>query len=472
MAILAVDAGTTGVTAIAYQDGVPVARAYTEFPSHHPRPGWVEQDALQIWDAVRSVGKQVAAQCVVEGVGFTVQRETVVLWDKVTGKPVAPAIVWQDSRTQARCAELDAWEDTVRSRTGLVIHPYFSATKLEWLLQEHGARAARGELLAGTVDAWLAWKATEEHVTDHTNASRTMLFDIHKDRWDEELLELFGVPEALLPEVVPSSGVVGHTGVFGRDVPVAGLVGDQQGALFGQGCRAAGQAKNTYGTGCFLLQHTGTTAAASTHGLLTTRAASTGSAQFALEGSVFTGGAAIQWLRDKLGIIEASPAINDLAAQTDSTDGVMVVPALSGLGAPYWDPAARGAILGLTGGTGAPHVALATLQSIALQSAVLVHAMEADSGIALPELRVDGGAAHSDLLMQIQADVLQRPVRRPADVETTARGAAALAGLALDAWTDEQESTVLFAPEKPAAWAEAKLERWRKAVASVRLFGS
>lgn len=372
------------------------------------------------------------------------------------------------------------WQDEVRRRTGLVIDPYFCATKLEWLLQNvEGARAdaQRGRLAFGTIDSWLAWHLTGAHVTDHTNASRTLLWDIHRGDWDDGLLDLFGVPDAVLPEVVSSSGTVGEV----RDgplagVPVAGLVGDQQAALFGQRCFERGQGKNTYGTGCFLLQHTGGDAVPSERGLLTTRAASTdGRARYALEGSVFVAGAAIQWLRDGLKMIDASPDVNDEAAKSEDSGGVVVVPAFAGLGAPHWDPHARGAVLGLTRGTSRRHIARATLESIAFQSADVLGAMEADSGLRLPELRVDGGATRSDLLMQFQADLIQRPVVRPADVETTALGSGFLAGLAVDAWTladlaAEPEGATVFEPGVPAEAMETKRRAWESAVGAVRAF--
>lgn len=481
--MLAIDAGTTGVTALLLDAKRRVeARAYQEFQQYYPHPGWVEHDAREILDAAIRAGREalrearVVAKDVV--IGITDQRETTVLWERASGKPLHRAIVWQDRRTSKRCRELESEAEAIRAKTGLVTDPYFSATKLEWLLQNvdgAAAQAAKGKLAFGTIDAWLAWSLTGKHVTDDTNASRTMLFDIHRSRWDPDLLELFGVPESLLPQVVPSSGSIGPV----RDGPLegaelAGLVGDQQAALFGQGCTRKGETKNTYGTGCFLLQHTGVDAVASRHGLLTTRAASTdGTPQYALEGSVFVGGAAVQWLRDGLKLIDSSPEVNDRAAEGDDTAGVVVVPAFAGLGAPYWDAEARGAILGLTRGSSRRHVARATLESIAHQSHDVLEAMEKDSGAPLPELRVDGGASQSDILMQAQADLLQRPVVRPAMVETTALGAAALAASATDIWGNDAlaaEDDARFEPQMAPDEARARIHRWRAAVAAVRSF--
>ncbi|MCA1810643.1 MAG: glycerol kinase GlpK [Halobacteriales archaeon] len=482
--ILAIDEGTTGVTALVLAGRRVVGRAYAELPQSYPRPGWVEQDPRAILDTVRSVGRRAlrdakAAPRDVAAVGITNQRETTVLWDRHTGEPVAPAIVWQDRRTAARCQELRPdWEGQVRRRTGLVLDPYFCATKLEWLLGRRGlrARAGRGDLAFGTVDAWLASRLAGRHSTDPTNASRTLLWDIHRGAWDAELLGLFGVPEAVLPEVVPSSGVVGETGAFGGSIPVAALVGDQQAALFGQGCTRPGEAKTTYGTGAFLLQNTGAGALQSHHGLLATRAASPDvRAQFALEGSVFTAGAAIQWLRDQVGFAASAPEVDKLAAQVPDTAGVQVVPAFTGLGAPHWDPDARGAILGLTRGADRRHLARAVLESIALQSTEVLLAMQKDSGHALPRLRVDGGAAKSALLLQMQADLLQRPVVRPANLETTAMGAGMLAGLAVDLWTlagvrAKHPGDTVVKPKASPAEAHRRMAAWSRAVAATRAF--
>jgi glycerol kinase len=482
--ILAIDEGTTGVTALVLAGRRVVGRAYAELPQSYPKPGWVEQDPRAILDTVRSVGRRAlrdakASPRDVAAVGVTNQRETTVLWDRRSGEPVAPAIVWQDRRTAARCQELRPdWEGQVRRRTGLVLDPYFCATKLEWLLERRGlrARAGRGDLAFGTVDAWLASRLAGRHATDPTNASRTLLWDIHRGEWDAELLGLFGVPEAVLPEVVPSSGIVGETGAFGGSIPVAALVGDQQAALFGQGCTRPGEAKTTYGTGAFLLQNTGAEALQSHHGLLATRAASPdGRAQFALEGSVFTAGAAIQWLRDQVGLAASAPEVDRLAAQVPDTAGMQVVPAFTGLGAPHWDPDARGAILGLTRGADRRHLARAVLESIALQSTEVLLAMQRDSGHALPRLRVDGGAAKSALLLQMQADLLQRPVVRPANLETTAMGAGMLAGLAVDLWTladvrAKHPGDTVVRPKASPAEAHRRMAAWSRAVAATRAF--
>jgi glycerol kinase len=487
MQILAIDAGTTGVTALVV-DGKRrvVGRAYAEFAQHFPRPGWVEHDGLEILATVERVAKDSCKAAGIRptdlaGVGITNQRETTVVWERASGKPIHHAIVWQDRRTAARCKELASSRSRIRGVTGLELDAYFSATKLEWLLANvPGARkrAAAGELAFGTIDSWLAWHLTGCHVTDVTNASRTMLYDIKASAWSTELLELFGVPEAVLPEVVPSSHVVGPvTAAWARGVPLAALVGDQQSALFGQRCFAAGQAKSTYGTGCFLLQHTGTTPIASKNGLLTTRAASLDATpQYALEGSVFVAGAMIQWLRDGLKMIQAAPETDTLAESVADSGGVVVVPALTGLGAPHWDAEARGAILGLTRGTTRAHIARATLEAIAFQTAEVVHAMEHDSGIRVPELRVDGGATQSAPLLQIQADLLLSPVVRPANVETTALGAAYLAGIAVGAWTrDDLEAApgdTVVQPRSSAEEALGRMQEWHRAVAAVRAFGS
>ncbi len=483
--VLAVDEGTTGVTVLVLDARRKVVgRAYREIGQSYPKPGWVEQDAGEIWDATRATMKAAlrasrASAARVAAIGITNQRETTVVWDRRTGKPVAPAIVWQDRRTAARCHELKPeWEETVRRRTGLVLDPYFCATKLEWVLRDRRVRerADAGKLAFGTIDTWLAWKLTGRHVTDPTNASRTLLWDIHQGAWDGELMALFGVAPTLLPEVVPSSHVLGETDVLGAPVPVASLVGDQQAALAGQLCLKAGDAKATYGTGAFLLQHTGGKAVESRHGLLTTRAASLdGRAQFALEGSVFTAGAAIQWLRDQLGLIAKAPDVDRLAAQVPDTGGVHLVPAFTGLGAPHWDPDARGALLGLTRGTDKRHLARAVLESIAFQCADVVEAMEQDSGLRMPALRADGGAARSDLLLQMQADLLQRPVLRPKELDTTAMGAGLLAGRAVGLWRlrDIQAGSHVQSETTPGigrAEAARRLAGWRTAVAAARAY--
>ncbi len=482
--MLAVDEGTTGVTSLVVDaEGAVVARAYREVPQSYPQPGWVEQDAQAIWHLTRqTMAEAIAAARIganqLSAIGVTNQRETTVVWDRRTGKPVAPAIVWQDRRTADVCAKLKPrWEAAVRRRTGLVLDPYFSATKVQWLLRDDRLRlrAKEGRLAFGTIDSWLAWNLTGRHVTDATNASRTLLMDLERGTWDQEMLDLFGVPAAMLPEIVPSSGTIGTTDVAGPAVPVASLVGDQQSALFGQGCTRAGEAKNTYGTGCFLLQHTGASKVRSRHGLLSTRAASTGKAQFALEGSVFTAGAAIQWMRDQLGMIRAAPEVDKLAAEVDDAGGVHVVPAFTGLGAPHWDPAARGAILGLTRGSDRRHIARAALEGIALQSADVLWAMEKDSGTRIPRLRADGGASQSAPLLQFQADILARPVVRPANVETTAMGAAYLAGMAVDLWgiadvrrPRSGDSTVR--PRMAASEVKRRVAAWRLALRAVRAF--
>lgn len=483
--VLAVDEGTTGVTVLVLDARRKViGRAYREIRQSYPKPGWVEQDAAEIWDATRATMKAAVRAAKVPAtrvaaIGITNQRETTVLWDRRTGRPVAPAIVWQDRRTAARCAELKPrWQDAVRQRTGLVIDPYFCATKLEWLLRDRRLRdrAAAGRLAFGTIDSWLAFNLTGRHVTDPTNASRTLLWDIHLGAWDAELLGVFGIPHAILPDVVPSSHVVGATDVLGPSIPVASLVGDQQAALAGQLCLKPGDAKATYGTGCFLLQHTGGKAVASRHGLLTTRAASLdGRAQFALEGSVFTAGAAIQWLRDQLGVIRKAPEVDRLAAQVPDSGGVHVVPAFTGLGAPHWDPEARGAILGITRGTDKRHLARAVLDSIAFQCAEVAEAMEKDSGLRMPSLRVDGGAARSNLLLQMQADLLQRPVVRPQELDTTAMGAGLLAGRAVDMWRlrDLKAGAHVqaeFTPNVGPGEAVRRMAGWRAAVAATRSY--
>lgn len=483
--ILAIDEGTTGVTALVLDGERRVkGRAYQEIPCRYPRPGWVEQDAMAVARATVAAGKAALAQARrtardLSAVGIANQRETTVLWDRRSGRPVGPAIVWQDRRTSARCRELQPqWQDEVRRRTGLVLDPYFSATKLEWMLRggRLRARAKAGGLAFGTIDAWLAFRLTGRHATDPTNASRTLLWGLRSGEWDPELLDLFGVPESVLPEVVPSSSIVGMTTAFGGEVPVASLVGDQQSALFGLHGLSAGDAKNTYGTGCFALQHTGGKAVASRHGLLTTRAAQVDRRpQYALEGAVFVAGAAIQWLRDGLRLFRKAPDVDRLANQVEDSAGVTVVPAFTGLGAPHWDPEARGAILGLTRGADRRHLAYATLESIAFQCTDVLLAMEKDSGLPVPRLRVDGGAARSAPLLQMQADLLQRPVTRPANVETTAMGAGLLAGLAVDAWTMKDlkggaEDAREVRPRMRRAEAERRLAVWHQAVAAVRTF--
>jgi glycerol kinase len=460
-AILAIDQGTTGTTCMVVgSDGSILSRAYSEFGQHYPKPGWVEHDAQEIWsvtlrlaqEAMTAAGAHMGPgtagveAAVVAGIGITNQRETVVVWDRSTGKPIHNAIVWQDRRTAARCRELQAHgrEELIRSRTGLVIDPYFSGTKLEWLLEhvpDARDRAQAGELAAGTMDSWLIWQLTggRVHATDPTNASRTMLYNIGRRDWDDELLDLLGVPRAILPDVRPSSGVFGETeaALFGHPIPVAGVAGDQQAALFGQGCWRAGLAKNTYGTGAFLLLHTGDERVESRSGLLTTIACGPeGQPEYALEGAIFVAGAGVQWLRDGLGLLREAAETADMAAALDSNDGVYFVPAFVGLGAPHWNPEARGTMVGLTRGTDARHLARAVLEAMAYSTRDVLIAMEKDSGVQAVELAVDGGAASNDWMMQFQADILDLPVRRPANLETTALGAAGLAGLATGVWAD------------------------------------
>jgi glycerol kinase len=491
--VAAIDQGTTGTTVLVLDARGRVAgRAYREFTQHYPKPGWVEHDADEIWTVTLGVLRQACRKAGARGrnlaaIGITNQRETVVVWERRTGKPVHRAIVWQDRRTAARCDTLrgQGAEDLIRRKTGLVLDPYFSGTKLEWLLRESPKagrlreRAERGELCFGTIDAWLIFKLTggAVHATDPTNASRTLLYDIHRLDWDDELCRLLGVPRGMLPDVRPSSGSFGETtpDVLGTPVPIAGVAGDQQSALFGQGCVEAGSAKNTYGTGCFLLMHTGAQAVTSEHGLLTTVACdAAGKPAYALEGAVFVAGAAIQWLRDGLGLLKKAAESERLAKSVDSTLGVHLVPAFVGLGAPYWDAGARGALLGLTRGVTRSHVVRAALESLAYQTRDVVDAMAADAGKALSELRVDGGAAANDFLMQFQADVLGVPVERPKLVETTAMGAAALAGLGVGFWRSPRQLDAArridkrFKPKMPAAKRNDLYEGWQAAVARVR----
>ena len=476
--VLALDQGTTSSRAILFdREGKPVATAQRELPQSYPSPGWVEHDAEVIWATQLSAAREALRTVAVEeiaAVGIANQRETTVIWDRESGIPAHPALVWQDRRTAERCEELRAegWEPRVQGLTGLLLDSYFSATKLEWLLQ----RFEEPERLAfGTIDSFLLWRLTggTVHATDATNASRTLLYDIHRREWSPDLLNLFRVPASVLPRVVPSSGIVGHThpDLFGRAIPIAGIAGDQQAACFGQACFHPGMVKSTYGTGCFLLAPTGKEAVASTHRLLTTVSAPEG---YALEGSVFAAGAAVQWLRDELGIIARADEIDALAASVRDTAGVHVVPAFVGLGAPYWDPHARGAILGLTRGSGRAHIARATLESIAFQCRDVLEAMSQDRGEPFREVRVDGGAAANDLLMQMQADLLGVPVIRPKVTETTALGAAYLAGLATGFWTSQEEIAGLWQRDRmfEPAWTEDRREAayagWQSAVRRVR----
>ncbi|MBA4063339.1 MAG: glycerol kinase [Isosphaera sp.] len=484
--VMALDSGTTSARAVVFApDGAVRAVAQKEFAQHYPRPGWVEHDPLDLWTAqlgvaVEALGRAGLRPKDVAAIGITNQRETTVVWDRRTGDPVGNAIVWQDRRTAPFCDRLraDGHEDTIRGKTGLVVDAYFSASKIAWILDNvPGARekAEAGHLAFGTVDTWLIWKLTDGrlHVTDSSNASRTMLYDIHAGRWDDELQTLFRVPRSMLPEVRASSEVYGEatTALGLGSVPIAGVAGDQQAALFGQLCTEPGLTKNTYGTGCFMLQCTGPQAVASKNNLVTTVAwAIGGKTDYALEGSVFVAGAVVQWLRDGLGLIRSSEEVNALAATVPDNGGVYLVPAFTGLGAPHWDPYARGTIVGLTRGTTAGHLARAALESIAFQSADLLDAMRADAGQPVAELRVDGGASRSDLLMQFQADLLGVPVVRPAVTETTAVGAAYLAGLAVGFWKSPAEIAAQrvverrFEPGPGAAQVRGLKAGWDRAV--------
>ncbi len=491
--ILALDQGTTSSRAIVFDaEGAPRAIAQREFRQLYPQPGWIEHDPYEIWITQRDVAREAVEQAgiaatEIRAIGITNQRETTLLWDRQTGEPLYNAIVWQDRRTAAMCSELRASgaEPTVRAKTGLMFDPYFSGTKLAWMLDHlpgARARAERGELAFGTVDTWLAWNFSQSrtHVTDPSNASRTLLFNIHTGDWDGELLSILRIPRAILPDVYPSAHVFGMAApeILGEAAAIAGIAGDQQAALFGQGCHRSGMAKNTYGTGCFMLLHTGERAVASANGLVTTAAAQLGRArdardadkEYALEGSVFAAGAVVQWLRDEMRFFSSSAEISALAASVPDNGGVYLVPAFAGLGAPHWDPFARGTIVGLTRGSGRAHLARAALESIAYQSADVLDAMQKDSGEKLSELRVDGGAAANDLLMQFQADVLGVPVVRPRVLETTALGAAYLAGLATSLWSSREEIAAhwemerRFEPQMNRDAAEELLARWRAAV--------
>jgi len=484
--ILALDQGTTSSRALVFdREGGVRAMAQQEFTQIFPRPGLVEHDGREIWATQAGVATEAIARAgitpaQVAAIGITNQRETTLLWDRVTGEPLYNAIVWQDRRTAPLCDRLkaDGLEPVFRRKTGLVLDPYFSGTKLAWLLDTipgARARAETGELAFGTVDSWLAWKLSggRLHITDASNASRTLMFDIRSQEWDKELLEILRIPAPLLPRVVDSSAVYGETagGLFSAAIPIAGMAGDQQAALFGQACGTAGMAKNTYGTGCFMLMHTGDQPVVSRCNLLTTVAwRINGKPEYALEGSVFIAGAAVQWLRDGLGIIRASGDVEALAASVPDSGGVCLVPAFTGLGAPHWDPYARGTITGMTRGTTAAHIARATLESIAFQSADLLSAMESDSGIRLSELRVDGGATVNALLMQFQSDLLGVPVVRPRTSETTALGAAYLAGLAVGYWRDRKEIAShwqkehVFTPTMGRAEAAGLRRRWERAL--------
>ncbi|SEH41762.1 glycerol kinase [Halobacillus karajensis] len=491
--ILSIDQGTTSSRAILFNKaGKIVETAQKEFEQFFPKPGWVEHDANEIWTSVLACIADVLRKSDVQpqqiaGIGITNQRETAVVWDKNTGKPIHRAIVWQSRQTEEICKELRAasHNDLFREKTGLLLDPYFSGTKVKWILDNvEGARekADQGDLLFGTVDTWLVHKLSggKAHMTDYSNASRTLMYNIYDLKWDEELLDILGVPASMLPEVKPSSEIYAHTvdyHFFGHEVPIAGIAGDQQAALFGQACFDKGMAKNTYGTGCFMLMNTGEEGVASKHGLLTTLAwGLDGKVEYALEGSIFVAGSAIQWLRDGLNLIESAPETEAYATAVDSTEGVYLVPAFVGLGTPYWDSDARGAMFGLTRGTTKEHFVRATLESLAYQTKDVLDAMIADSGIDLKALRVDGGAVRNNFLMQFQSDILGVPVERPVVQETTALGAAFLAGLAVGYWKDkdeikqQSENDRTFTVEMSKD-EQAKLYKgWQKAVEATRQF--
>ena len=490
--VLALDQGTTSSRAVIFnRAGEVVSLTQAEFPQIYPQPGWVEHDPAAIWASQSATLSGALAQAnldprAIAAIGVTNQRETTLVWDRETGVPVYNAIVWQDRRTADFCAQLkrEGVEPLVTERTGLRLDPYFSATKVRWILDHVAgarARAEQGKLLFGTVDSWLLWQLTtggeRKHVTDVTNASRTLLFDIHRGVWDDELLTLFGIPRAMLPEVRSSSEVYGEAGPHSNisGVPIAGIAGDQQAALFGQACYTPGMAKNTYGTGCFLLMNTGSKAVPSRNNLLTTIAWRIGGqTEYALEGSVFIGGAVVQWLRDELCLVRSAAELDELASSVPDTGGLYVVPAFAGLGAPHWDPYARGVAVGITRGINRAHFCRAALESIAFQSADLISCMEKDSGLQLTELRVDGGASRSVPLLQIQANLLGAPVVRPRSVETTALGAAYLAGLAVGYWENRADITrnwsadVTIKPTRPASEMQAQRRQWDRAVARSR----
>lgn len=485
--ILALDAGTTSSRAILFdRNSKVIGISQKEFRQYYPHPAWVEHDAMEIWGTQSGVAREVLETTGIRpheiaAIGIANQRETTIVWDRHTGKPVYNAIVWQCRRTANYCEDLkkDGWTEIIRQKTGLIPDAYFSATKIAWILDHvEGARrkAERGDLLFGTVDTWIVWNLTrgKTHVTDFSNASRTMLFNIHTLTWDEEILQKLRIPRQMLPEVRGSSEVYGHTDPHtfgGENIPIAGVAGDQQAALFGQGCFKEGMVKNTYGTGCFVLMNTGYRPISSAHGLVTTIAwGIDGKITYALEGSVFVAGAAIQWLRDELRMIYDAPETEYYANKIDSTNGVVVVPAFTGLGAPYWDMYARGGIFGLTRGTKREHLVRATLESLAYQSKDIIEAMKSDSGIAIPALRVDGGASANRFLMQFQADMLDIPVHWPRVFETTALGAAYLAGLAVGYWKDlseiEDDFVIerIFLPDMPEERRRKKYRMWKKAV--------
>ncbi|MDD7265734.1 MAG: glycerol kinase GlpK [Subdoligranulum sp.] len=487
--VMALDAGTTSNRCILFNEkGEMCSVAQKEFTQYFPKPGWVEHDAIEIWltqyaVAAEALAKLNATAADIAAIGITNQRETTIVWDKNTGEPVYHAIVWQDRRTAEYCDSLVAkgLKESFRAKTGLVIDPYFSGTKIRWILENvEGARerAEKGELLFGTVETWLIWKLTggKVHVTDYSNASRTMLYNIIDLKWDEEILKELNIPACMLPEVRPSSCVYGETteDLFGGSIPISGAAGDQQSALFGQTCFNPGEAKNTYGTGCFMLMNTGEKPVFSKNGLVTTIAwGLDGKVEYALEGSIFVAGSAIQWLRDQLRLVDSAPDSEYFAKKVKDTNGCYVVPAFTGLGAPHWDPYARGAILGLTRGVNKYHVIRATLDSLCYQVNDVLQAMKADSGIELAALKVDGGASANDLLMQIQSDIIQAPVHRPVCVETTAMGAAYLAGLAVGYWTSKEDVIrnwsidKVFNPEISEEDRNKRVAGWNKAVRCV-----
>lgn len=491
--ILSLDQGTTSSRAILFnQKGEIVHTAQKEFTQYFPKPGWVEHDANEIWGSILAVIASVLSESSIKpeqiaGIGITNQRETAVVWDKETEKPIYNAIVWQSRQTSDICDELKAqgYNDLFREKTGLLIDAYFSGTKVKWILDNvEGARekAEQGKLLFGTIDTWLIWKLSggKAHVTDYTNASRTLMYNIHELKWDQELLDILTVPASMLPEVCPSSQVYANTvshHFFGQEIPIAGAAGDQQAALFGQACFQEGMAKNTYGTGCFMLMNTGEKAVQSQHGLLTTIAwGINGKVEYALEGSIFVAGSAIQWLRDGLRMFKDAKDSEAYAEKVESTDGVYVVPAFVGLGTPYWDSDVRGAVFGLTRGTTKEHFVRATLESLAYQTKDVLSAMEADSGIELKTLRVDGGAVKNNFLMEFQGDILNVPVERPTINETTALGAAYLAGLAVGYWESEEEIAKQWAvdksfePKMDEETREKLYTGWKKAVQAAMVF--
>ena len=482
--ILALDQGTSSSRAIVFnREGVPCAVSQQEFTQYFPNPGWVEHDPMEIWSSEYSVLTEVMTSLGLGGndiaaIGITNQRETTIVWDAATGKPVYNAIVWQDRRTSEYCDSLKAagLTEKIRSKTGLIIDAYFSGTKIKWILDNVPGvreRAERGELRFGTVDSWLVWNLTggAVHVTDVTNASRTMLYNIHELKWDDEMMALLGIPASMMPRVCQSSEVYGYAEILGGQIPIAGIAGDQQAALFGQMCTEPGSVKNTYGTGCFLLMNTGETPVTSRNNLLTTIALGIdGKVTYALEGSIFVAGSVVQWLRDGLGIIRSSSEIEALAASVPDNGGVYLVPALTGLGAPYWDQYAKGSITGITRGTTAAHIARAALEGIAFQTMDIVEAMQKDAGVKLAELKVDGGASKNNLMMQFQADVLDTRVIRPKETETTARGAAYLAGLAVGFWGSlaevrgQWEAERVFVPAASEEAVAAAKKGWAEAI--------